>query len=159
MAEYSEDQEYRYFLEIVWDVKKDTLTAICLNPSKATEEQDDPTIRRLKAFAREFDCGGVRILNAFALRSTDPKKLFTHKDPIGPENTLEFLKFNCSPLTIAAWGGNIQAKRWNHFYRGHDISAAMPDLKCLRITDKGHPEHPLYLPGDLKPIPFSYKES
>ena len=158
-AWYSECGVYRYCLEIVWEFGKAVMTTIALNPSTATELEDDPTIRRLKAFSKGFGGGGVRILNAFALRSTDPKKLFTHKDPIGPENTLEFLKANCSPLTIAAWGGNIQSKRWNHYYRGHDITAAISELQCLRITDKGHPEHPLYLPSDLKPIPFSYKES
>lgn len=158
-ASYSPCEKYRYVLEIFWNLSVTPLTVIGLNPSTATELVDDPTLRRVKGFARAWGYGGVRMLNAFALRSTDPKNLFKHKDPVGPENTLEFLKSMATDPTIAAWGGNIQSKRWNHWYRGHEISAALPNLRCFRITDKGHPEHPLYLPADLKPIPFSYKES
>ena len=96
------------------------------------------------------------MLNAFALRSRDPKKLYLAKDPIGPENTIDFLKENSSELRIACWGIEIAAKNWKHHYRGHDIAESIPNLMCLRKTKHGHPEHPLYLPSDLKPVPFKY---
>lgn len=134
------------------------MSVIGLNPSTATEIADDPTLRRVKGFAIAWGYGGVRMLNAFALRSTDPKNLFTHPDPVGPENTVEFLQEEMWALNLAAWGGNIQSKKWSHYYRGQDIVSALPDLHCFKITDKGHPAHPLYLKADLKPIPFSYKD-
>lgn len=157
-ALYSPCDTYRYVLNIIWNMSITPLTVIGLNPSTATEQVDDPTLRRVKGFARNWGYGGVRMLNAFALRSTDPKNLFKHKDPVGPENTLEFLKSMATDPTIAAWGGNIQSQHWHDFYRGHEICAAIPNLQCFKITDKGHPAHPLYLKADLKPIPFSYKE-
>ncbi len=110
--------------------------------------KDDNTLRRVKRFAHQFHCGGVRMLNAFAWRSTDPRALFGAKDPVGPGNTIGFLASNRTALTIAAWGSTIQKKPWKHYYRGHDIAQAMPGLLCLRKTPHGHPEHPLYLPGD-----------
>ena len=155
-ALYSECESYRYALEITWVPSGNAIAVIGLNPSTATELVDDPTLRRVKGFAREWGYGGVRMLNAFALRSTDPKALFKHTDPIGPDNTIGFLKSMAYPHTIAAWGKNIQSKKWRCYYRGHEISEAMPYLQCFRITDSGHPEHPLYLPADLKPVPFSY---
>lgn len=157
-AFYSLCETYRYALEIFWDPSMASMSVIGLNPSTATELVDDPTLRRVKGFARDWGYGGVRMLNAFALRSTDPKNLLKHKDPVGPENTLEFLKSMATETTMAAWGGNIQSQKWEWYYRGHDISAAIPNLQCFKITDKGHPAHPLYLKSDLKPIPFSYKE-
>lgn len=97
------------------------------------------------------------MLNAFALRSTDHKALFRFKDPVGPENTVEYLKQWCDgPMTIACWGAHITERKWSHYYRGHVIAESIPGLLCLRKTQKGHPEHPLILPYGLKPIPFSY---
>lgn len=156
-AAYSEDDVYRYMLEILWgDDATHRMAVIGLNPSTATHLEDDPTLRRVKAFAKTWGYSGVLMLNAFALRSTDPKALFTQPDPIGPENDIETLGSNVLPLTLAAWGGNIQSRKWAHYYRGHDIARGIPSLQCFRITDKGHPAHPLYLPGDLRPVPFAY---
>lgn len=158
-ALFSDCQKYRYRLEIVWDTTSCLLVVIGLNPSTATHLEDDPTLKRVKSFARSFGCGGVRMLNAFAWRSTSPLALFQVADPVGPDNTLEFLRENRTAVTVAAWGANIQKKPWRHWYRGHDITKVMPGLMCFRKTTDGHPEHPLYLPGDLTPVAFSYEEA
>lgn len=162
-AAFSEDAHvqqyglYRYRLDITWDSTLPTLVTIGLNPSTATHTKDDPTIRRCKEFAKAFGCGTLRMLNVFALRSTDYKALFRVPDPIGPENTLEFLRYWCDgALTVACWGSHITERQWRHFYRAHEIAEAIPNLQCLRKTKSQHPEHPLYLPADLKPIPFAY---
>lgn len=158
-ALFSDCQKYRYRLEIIWDQSSCLLVVIGLNPSTATHLEDDPTLKRVKSFARSFGCGGVRMLNAFAWRSTSPLALFQVPDPVGPDNTIDFLMANRTAVTVAAWGVNIQKKPWKHWYRGHDIAAAMPGLMCLRKTPSGHPEHPLYLPPDLIPVAFSYEEA
>ncbi len=158
-ALFSEDMRYRYQLDIRWDARLPFMTVIGLNPSTATHLEDDPTLRRVKAFAASYGCGSVRMLNAFALRSTSPKALFTEADPIGPCNTLPFIGNSLEGVTIAAWGRTIQSKKWANWYRGHEIASAIIGLKCFRKTPSGHPEHPLYLPGDLKPVPFSYEEA
>jgi hypothetical protein len=157
-AGYSECEKYRYFLKIIWDADLLAMGVIGLNPSTATHLVDDPTLRRVKGFAKGWGYGGIQMLNAFAVRSKDPKILFTHKDPIGPENTLAFLDGLQCEFTLAAWGGNIRSRKWRHYYRGHDISHTIPHLQAFRITSKGDPEHPLYLPSDVKPVWFSYKE-
>lgn len=153
-AWFSEDDKYRMLLDINWE-HGSILTVIGLNPSTATHLVNDPTIRRCIGFAKQFGCGGLRMLNAFSYRATNRLELFKVADPVGPENTIDFLREHSTPLTIAAWGTTIQSKKWKHFYRGQDIANALPDLKCLRVAGI-HPEHPLDLPADLAPIPFSY---
>lgn len=156
-AEFSDDDIYRYRLDIRWNADLPTLTTIGLNPSTATHLHDDPTIRRCKSLAREMGFGTYRMLNAFAYRSTDYKALFRVKDPIGPDNTLEYMKRWCeNSFVLACWGTHITEDGWRHYYRGKDIAESIPDLHCLRVTKNGHPEHPLYLPSILRPIPFSY---
>lgn len=150
---------YRYRLDITWDSTLPTLVTIGLNPSTATHLKDDPTIRACKEFAKLLGCGTLRMLNAFALRSTDYKALFKVPDPIGPENTVEFLKhWWDGAITVACWGSHITERPWRHFYRGHEIAQTIPNLKCWRKTKSGHPEHPLYLPRNLQPIPFAYAD-
>lgn len=156
-AWFSDDELYRFLLDIIWTPEAPILTVIGLNPSTATHLVDDPTIRRCKDFAKQWGFGGYRMLNAFAWRSTDPAGLHICKWPIGAENNLDFLRAMSPNLTIAAWGGNIQKKNWKHYYRGHDIAERFGEhLKCFRKTRDGHPAHPLYLPKDIHPIPFSY---
>lgn len=157
-AWYSEDMAYRYNLTILW-ADGPILTTIGLNPSTATAFADDPTIRRGIGFAKSLGCSGYRMLNAFALRSTDPKVLFASKDPVGSENTYDYLKRQSTETTVACWGAAIQSRSWKHVYRGHNIADALPNLVCFQKTKNGHPAHPLYLKADLKPIPFSYGES
>lgn len=157
-AFFSEDMIFRYRLDICWDPALPTMTTIALNPSTADEMKDDPTIRRGKAFARAWGCGAYRMLNAFALRSTDYKGLFRVADPIGPDNSIELIRQWCTDtLTIACWGSHITSRKWKHYYRGKDIAERIPDLYALRISANGHPVHPLYLPADLKPVPFRYQ--
>lgn len=153
---FSPCEKYRYFLDIEWAAGP-KMTVIGLNPSTATHLRDDPTLRRVTGFARKLKYGGVRMLNAFAYRSTDPAELFKVADPVGVENDVGFLWDMRTEIVIAAWGSKIQSKVWKYWYQGHEIAVAITDLHCFRISKGGHPEHPLYLPRTLQPLPFSYE--
>ena len=48
---------------------------IGLNPSRADATEDDPTIRRCRAFAEREGCATLVMLNLFALRATEPADL------------------------------------------------------------------------------------
>ena len=104
-ATFSEDRAYRYTLHRIWDKDKPLCGFIMMNPSTADENHLDPTLKRCKYFAREWDYGGMAIANIFALRSTDPKGLLEVADPIGPENDAAILSvYNECGLTVAAMG-------------------------------------------------------
>tara|TARA_B100000029_G_scaffold21638_2_gene21844 strand:+ start:2329 stop:2796 length:468 start_codon:yes stop_codon:yes gene_type:complete len=149
-ALFSKDRAYRYALWRIWDKSLPKILFIGLNPSTANEIKDDPTNRRCKRYAYDWGYGGYIMSNIFAYRSTDPKKLKTINDPIGPKNNYWLKKLNKeATLTIGAWG--------NHgtlLNRGKKVINIIDELYCLRITKEGHPSHPLYLPSNLKPIIF-----
>lgn len=149
-AMFSDCGKYRYTLKIVWDENLSVAQFIGLNPSTADEFKDDPTLRRVKAFARSWGYGGV-IMNLFAYRATDPKVMRAFPNPIGAMNnaTLIATSEKCA-IVIAAWGHH-----GSHMDRNAWATANIPHMKCLWITGSGHPAHPLYLPGHLTPIPFT----
>ena len=86
-AVYSACEKYRYALTRVWDAKGKRLLIIMLNPSKATERANDPTIERCERRARALGYGAFRVCNLFGLRETDPAKLKRARRPEGPDNT------------------------------------------------------------------------
>lgn len=154
-ATLSEDDRYRYRLWRRWDDSLPTVGWIMLNPSTADATQDDATIRRCIGFAKAWGFGGIEVANLFAYRATDPKQLKVISDPIGPLND-EFLRDlrGRAALVIAAWGQHgTYLCRDKHVKMSFRMGTG--NLAYLKLTKGGHPSHPLYLKGDLKPIPWS----
>src|ERR1051326_3107500 len=91
-AEFDAEKIYRYTLTRAWNDGKDRLLFIMLNPSTATAEIFDPTVRRCYGWARDWDFGALEVCNLYALRSTDPKGLGLVSDPVGPENDAHIME-------------------------------------------------------------------
>ena len=62
-AEFSEDGRYRYYLTRRWDKCRYPIIFAMLNPSTATAEIDDPTLRRCIGYARKWGYGGLIVVN------------------------------------------------------------------------------------------------
>ena len=155
VAVFSPGRVYRYTLERVWWPQDKHLVAfIGLNPSTADEIQDDPTVRRCLGFAKRWGYGRMVMLNIFAFRATDPRRLYHQQDPVGPMNDFYLVDAaERASLVVAGWGthGNYQNRHQNilKIFREAGIT-----LHCLRITKEGFPAHPLYLPGHLTPVSY-----
>lgn len=156
LAEFSECGKYRYVLRrrIPQNVRwvKPCLF-IMLNPSTADEVKLDPTVTRCYKFAESWGCTELTVVNLFGLRATDPKKLYTAKDPYGPKNLRyvleEIEKHQNLGMIIAAWGAHKIAEPISNFPK-----TMASNLLCLGKTKSGAPRHPLYIPSKTVPIPF-----
>jgi hypothetical protein len=143
-ATFSADRRYRYRLWRRWDRSRSVVLFVMLNPSTADGRRDDPTIRRCIGFARAWGFGGVEVVNLFAYRATDPRELGRVGDPVGPHNDRYIRRaIRRSRLVVLAWGARARARRLLSLRRAH----------CLGLTRAGQPRHPLYLRGDLEPVP------
>lgn len=145
-ARLSPCRAYRYELWRRWSDGPFCMF-IGLNPSTADETDDDPTIRRCVGFAKAWGYGALCMTNLFAFRATEPHDMKKAPDPIGPDNdrTVESLAEQAG-VVIAAWGAD------GVFLKRDTYAKLFVDrLHYLRLTKNGHPGHPLYLPGDLKP--------
>lgn len=149
-AQISDCGKYRYSLTRSWDLDLPTVLFICLNPSTADAEKDDPTVRRCVGFAKEWGCGRIVMGNLFAFRATHPRDMMAAEDPVGPENNQTLLALSThSYMTIAAWG----SLGW---YRERDcqVYPLLQSPQHLGLTKEGLPRHPLYLRSNSIPRPF-----
>jgi len=157
-AVFNEARTHRYLLARSWQPDLPVMTWIMLNPSTADAEKDDPTIVRCMRFARREGCGGIKVINLFALRATDPRELRTHDDPVGACNDRIIGAHACG-LVVAAWGaGGMLNERSSHV--AARLTSAGTTLLCLDVTKVGHPKHPLArgrerVPDDAPLTPWS----
>lgn len=150
-AVYSACERYRYSLTRVWDATGARLLYIMLNPSKATELANDPTIERCERRARGLGYGAFRVCNLFALRETDPALLRRAKRPVGPENEAQLRDaFDWADDILCAWGVHGVHREQDRRCAALLSGCGKPVL-VLGLTKDGHPRHPLYIPYSAKP--------
>ena len=107
-ARLSDDRRYRYLLVRRWDNTLPDATFVMLNPSTADERDDDPTIRKCIGFAKRWGCGGIKVVNLYAFRATNPRDCFAAADPIGgPQRSCR----GALCVTRNAWGSRAAASR------------------------------------------------
>lgn len=153
VAVYSECERYRYLLTRVWSPGARALF-VMLNPSTATEVQNDPTVERCERRARALGFGAFRVVNIFAWRATDPREMRAAADPMGPDNDAAITEsVGWADAIVCAWGTHGA-----HLGRGAAVErllrATGRDLLVLGLTQAGHPQHPLYIGYDRQPRPW-----
>lgn len=151
VAVYSDCEAYRYSLTRVWDETGEKGLFIMLNPSTATEVQNDPTVERCERRSRALGYGAFRVLNIFAYRATDPRDMRRAEDPVGPENDAVLLQgLDWADRVICAWGTHGE-----HLGRGPEVAALLKgtgrELLHLGLSKAGHPKHPLYIGYKVQP--------
>lgn len=152
-ANFSECRRYRYVLWRHWSAEP-SLVVIGLNPSTADEHTNDPTIERCQRRAKQMGMGGLVMLNLFAWRSTDPSLLPKDRsaiqEPGTNRNDEALLEHTRTGVVLCGWGndGELQSRGWNvrTFLRREGR-----ELHALKITKRGHPQHPLYVAYACKP--------
>lgn len=154
-AVFAPGREHRYLLTRIWDPTRPTVIFVMLNPSTADAFDLDPTVRRCAGFSQSWGAGSLIVANIFALRSTNPKGLYTHSDPVGPLNDEVLATLpNCSSTLVAAWGTRGAFRSRGEVARQLLARPNGPELKCLGTTKKGFPRHPLFVPGATVPARY-----
>lgn len=162
-AEISSCGRYRYRLWRWWDPALPSVVFVMLNPSTADALADDQTIRKCVGFARRWGAGGIRVVNLYAWRATKPTDLAAAaargEDVVGEFGGI--LNRNDSAIVaapdpssriIAAWGA------WPGPFplRPARVQQLLGHLtvEALGLTKHGAPRHPLYVRGDVEPVPY-----
>lgn len=151
-AHFSPDRLYRYRLSRVFDSTLPAVNFLMLNPSTADAFKLDPTVRRCMGFAKLWGMGTVEVTNIFAYRATNPKELYALVDPVGIDNDAAILAAaNTAALVVCAWGthGALVGRGLQVVTM---LARAGVSVQVLKLTQAGHPMHPLYLAANTKPF-------
>jgi len=151
-ASFSKDRTKRYALWRIWDDTKPKVMFIGLNPSKANETQDDPTIRRVIRFAHDWGFGAVYMCNLFSQVTPYPEELKLSTFTFDDVYILIQTSMLCDEV-VFCWGA----------FKGSEIRAQQaikmfPNAVALEINKNGSPKHPLYVRADIDRVPYPRKD-
>jgi hypothetical protein len=148
-AEFSMCGSRRYLLWRIWDDKKGKVMFIGLNPSTAGTSNDDPTIKRVISFAKQWEYGGVFMLNLFTIISADPKILINCPDKEFKADYFLRIYSSFVDRIVFCWGNFKESKE-----RAQAVIKMFPDAYCLKKNNDGSPRHPLYVKDGTELIKF-----
>ena len=155
----SKSREYRWSLSFKISKSRKEIIFIGLNPSLSDSVYIDNTTRKIIKICENYNYGKLKIVNLFALISTTPKNLLTHKKPVGYLNnkfinkSLKYWSENNNCHLWMGWGnnGNILkrnkkiSKKIMNFYTIKKINFVKPlGPLFIKKTKKENPIHPLY---------------
>ena len=152
-AVFSVDEKYRYILRITVNPHGNgDCLFVMLNPSTATEKDDDPTVAKCQKYARRWGYETLTVVNLFAYRATDPQTLGDMMiEPVGGETNDNFIREASldADIVICAWGAH-----GNRMGRASDVlrDVLTRPLYYLHLNQDGTPGHPLYLKDSAEPI-------
>lgn len=154
-AVFGPDRTYRYLLWRTWSRYLNPVKWIMLNPSTADGLTDDATIRKCVKFAKAWGYGGIKVVNLFGYRATDPRFLnpLGYAELVGPLNNEYILQtLDGKGPNIAAWGQG--GKLWSRSKTVLEICQREKiRLQALKIAKDGvTPYHPLYLKDSTLPF-------
>ena len=148
-ANFSPCRKYRYTLYRIWNNEKPLLCWIGLNPSNANETEDDPTIRRVTNFTKDWGYGGFYIINLFAYRTPYPSELRNSLNPLGNNQRWFHKTINKCSKVVFAWGtinfDNDRARKVIRKYKGYSLGK----------NKDGSPKHPLYIRKNAQLVEFN----
>jgi hypothetical protein len=130
------------------------LLVVGLNPSTATPDDPDPTIKRIRIIAEKEHYKGWIMINLYPQRTSKPDELSPIIDETIARKNREVIKWIRDNYQIgriyAAWGTNIEKRGYLPDECQYIVDTLESDQWFRRgITKYGHPKHPLYV---------SYKE-
>jgi hypothetical protein len=167
-ALFSDDGHHRFALWRRWAAGP-LLPFLGLNPSTATEAEDDPTIRREVGFAKRAGAAGLLKLNLSPFRATKPRKLYALLGTTNEDRRLAFpderlravhdLLVDQEDLgehrIVAAFGGFAGAGVTARAYLAEEAASLYRcyvsrgfEFVALGETLAGWPRHPLYVRAD-----------
>ena len=159
LYENTDDNKARF---VLGEKGENPLICVGVNPSTAEPNKLDRTLRLVKGWSKRLGYDGWIMLNLYPQRATNPNDLHEGYRPALIEDNLRcwdnFLRRNAGADVWAAWGTLIEKR---HYLKGwlENLDGMVSFYECRWITigklsQAGHPHHPLYLPANSEVAPF-----
>jgi hypothetical protein len=157
---YTSDRENRF---VLGTCGSNPLVFIGINPSKATPEEYDNTIKRIESISKSRKYDSWIMLNIYPKIETNPSELPRQCNADVHKENIKHIKkhINDDTVLIAAWGNLIEKRA----YLKKCLREIINEINGLNkkwyttreLTKKGNPRHPLWLRIDDKLKEFDIK--
>jgi hypothetical protein len=156
---------YRYRLDRTFTTGQIAVGFLLHNPSIASADRDDHSLRRGLALARAWGAARLTYINPYARIATEPGDLFDCVDPIGPDNDRHIGEVagelaSLGGFLIVAFGSfgrNAPERTAIAKRRAETLAIVMAggcELRALALAKDGTPRHLARLPAGLAPRPW-----
>ena len=147
---HSRDNRYRYSLGTKGE---NTLFCFGINPSTATPDNYDPTLRKVRNVAQRQGFDSFVMFNIYPFRATNPDDLPANMEKKEHENNIRIILDTIQDGSViwAAWGNLINSRAWLADCRNELITKMQKSKKSIKwvkmgdLTVRNNPRHPLYL--------------
>ena len=160
---YIKSKNARYALG---ELSYDNLVIFGINPSVSTNIESDFTVSKIKKLAEYESCNGWLILNVYPQITTNHKDIDIDLNIKYHEKNLKIIKtlfkeLGSSPMIWAGWGDLITSRSYLKKCL-EDIYTITEQFNPLwfnfgKLTNEGHPIHPLSLDLDIESYKFDLK--
>tara|TARA_Y100001970_G_scaffold72954_1_gene92549 strand:- start:3492 stop:4028 length:537 start_codon:yes stop_codon:yes gene_type:complete len=146
---------YRWSLS--YEISKSTkeIIFIGLNPSLSDLDFMDNTTKKIIKISEKHNYGKIKLINLFALISSNPKNLFNHKNPVGYLNNNHIYK------NLKHWSENKNCDLWlgwgnkgNFLKRNKKISKKIMKYYSIKKKNFDKPLGPLLIKKTIKDNPI-----
>lgn len=153
LYEINNDNSARFTLGEYCSKTAKTLICFGINPSTATPQSLDNTIKKVKVLALNNGYENWIMLNVYPQRATNPNNLHLICDDDLCASNIAYIKRVLSEFTnsdILFAFGNLITKRNYLLDTLNNIISSIKSLSwkgsslCIKLTKKGYPVHPLY---------------
>lgn len=164
LYDINENNSARYTLGEYEDTAAKTLLCFGINPSTATPQNLDNTIKRIKTISKNNGYINWVMLNLYPQRATNPQELHIFRDVKLTLTNLFYIKKVLSDFAnsdiLFAYGNLISTRDYFVELLTNIISQIKCSnwngrILCIKLSKMGHPVHPLYQPSSSPLIEFS----
>ena len=151
----SANKIYRWSLSYKISKSKKEIIFIGLNPSLSDAVFLDNTTKKIIKISKNNNYGKVKLINLFALISSNPARLFNHKNPVGYLNNNHIFK------NLKHWSENKNCDLWlgwgnkgKFLNRNKRISKKIMQYNSIRKNNFDNPLGPLLIKKTIKDNPI-----
>lgn len=138
---------YRYTLWRVWNRRAPLCLFVGIAPGPADQTRNDPMVEACMRHAYRWGCGGICVVNLFAMRTLNLRILQHHPESVGPRNDHWIQRAaGLARLTVVAWGayGDLHG-------RDQQVLRYLKRPCCLGTTPEGQPLLPMRADAEATP--------
>ena len=155
---FSRCGEHRFRLEREIQEKGKVFAYFGINPSLATSNFDDQTVKRWKGFSQRNECSKFIVGNVFSYITPNVFELTQIQNPVSSSNEQHIEKIiNEADILVPCWGSRYKIPSSLHFYLDQlllKLKQSNKPVMCFGLTASGDPKHVLTLPYKTPLIPL-----